>query len=914
MVCVHLLGDLRVSMGGVTIAVRAPALRRLLSRVAIAGGATVSAGQLVDAVWGDDPPDRAKASLQSQMHRLRQLVGSEVVESTAAGYRLDPARATTDLAGLTSLAHEAHGDDVFLRLVAATDLLSAPALPGLEDEPWAIQVLRLIAEERAIVGERLVRVLIGRGQAQDAVLAAEQVVASLPFRESAVVALIEALAVAGRNTDAMRVAARFRAEHIERTGLSPSPLLGAAEQRVLAPENQRDVHHSNLPVSPTPCIGRDAEIDTVLHTLGEARIVTLWGPGGIGKTRLSLAVGDAMSVACTVLFAELAEVSHGDRVIQVVGAVCSAGPEATIESLVRAFDDHPTLLILDTAEHVVPAVARLVKALVSRTRRLRVLITSRERLDVPGEITFEVPPLAAAPELFSQRAFAARRGVHLDLDLVTAICSRLDGLPLAIELAAAQVAWRSLPSILEALSAPIDALDGPADGRDRTRLSKTIEWSWQLLSDDERVLLARLSTFASVFHLTAASALLDQPPSMVAHQIASLVRKAMVTLDDTDSTESGYRILNTVRAFALARQADDGDDAAARAAVMAWATARLDEIVACTRVGDDDRAAALRRLHRANLAGAFDLAIAHSMTDTVMSCMPTVAEIGWQGLVGGPGRITELPGWEHHRAAPWVWLLRALDVGDVAVVREAAQVIESTALPVHLCARVRSVAVHAAAMAGADCANDLDRLREIAAGDRDPRTAWAHAYGEHWALPIGDPVALEWARRGGAIARASGRPAMAAIADYLAMQLRTGPETADEYRRLLAIFERFEMGRFVGLCHTALDYADLGSRPVASWLARTRGALGTSAGLVRHLGEHRAHLIAHHGSTMGAATIFGGLDRLRADGLDVTPYGGGEERSRIVALHPEAYRRGGELGVAELSAFVIDEMARLVDE
>jgi predicted ATPase/DNA-binding SARP family transcriptional activator len=918
-VTVHLLGDLRVSTADAVIPVTSPALRRLLTRIAIASGATVSMGQLADAVWGDDPPDRAKESLQSQIHRLRRLVGPRLVESTAAGYRLDPTSATTDLQELASLAASAPEGDAFLGSVeAGVDLLSDPALPGFDDEPWAIPVIRRVAEERAVVGERIVGVLIGRGQPQHAVLAAEQLVASQPIRESSAIALIEALAAAGRIADAMRVATRFRAEHVERTGLSPSAKLAAAERSVLARDDPGDAPRSTLPVPATACIGRVDDVDAVSRLLGEARIVTLWGPGGIGKTRLAIEVGETLSASCAVVFAELSEVSHGDRVIQVVGVACSAGSDATIESLVSRLDQRATLLIIDTAEHVVPAVTRLVRALVSRTRSLRVLVTSRERLDVAGEVTFEVAPLmAAGPELFTRRALAARRGVRLDPELAAAICARLDGLPLAIELAAAQVAWRSVPSILCSLSAPIEALDGPSDHTVGSILSATIEWSWQLLSDDERSLLGRVSTFASEFRLDAASEVAEQPPSAVGRQLASLVRKAMVVVDGADRPEAGYRLLNIVRAFVVARQGSAADDArarSARSAVMGWASARLEEIATCTRAGHDDQGAALRRLHRTNLAGALDLAIAHGMTDAVMGCVPAVAEIGWGGVIGSADRVGELPGWERHPAAPWLWLLRAHDSFDVEVVRQAADVIEAAALPAHLCARVRSMAVQLAAMAGTDFDEDLARLREIAASDEDPRTAWARAYGEHWAFPIGDPRALEWARRAGGIARASGRPAMAAIADYLAMQLRVGPEHVEEYRRLLALFERYEMGRFAGFCHTALAYADFGLRPVANWLAQTRTAIGNGAGVVRHLGEHRAHLIAHHGSTMAAATIFGGLDRLRADGLDVMGYGTDADRSRIVAAHPEAYRRGGELGMAELAAFVIDSLASIAGE
>ena len=294
-----------------------------------------------------------------------------------------------------------------------------------------------------------------------------------------------------------------------------------------------------------------------------------------------------------------------------------------------------------------------------------------------------------------------------------------------------------------------------------------------------------------------------------------------------------------------------------------------------------------------------------------MRCMPAIAEIGWLAVVGSTERVSSLPGWEQHPDAAYLWLLRCMDLRDVERVRTAADVVEAAGLPPHLCARARSIVVQAASFLGVTSDRDIERLRQIAAADHDSRTAWAHAIGEAWALPPGSPERRSWALSAARIARGAGRPALAAIAEYIAMQIRLGPEHADEYRRLRSEFSRFGMGFYVELCQTALDYGDLDSLPVEGWLARTRNAVTSSTGFVRNFGEHRAHLLAHHGAYRAAATVFGGLDHLRADGLDVTEYEFGNVRAQIVEAEPEAYALGRMLGQAELATVVLDQLEAL---
>ena len=919
---VHLLGDLRLSLGPSVISVTAPTHRRFLCRLAVASGATVSVGTLIDTVWPEDSLAQPKESLQSLVHRLRRIVGPAVIRSTSTGYRLEAALVEVDLDELTALARQAINEPDHQRFqthfASEIELMSNEVLPGISDEPWAIAVAQRVAEERAIIGERQVRSLIALGRRSEAVIAAEHLSATMPDRESAIVVLIEALSSAGREAEALRVAAAFRSAHVDRTGLRPSPRLANAEQRAIKAldlENSGDRHRSNIPVPITPYIGRAGELVMLDQLVRDERMVTVWGPGGIGKTRLALAAAEHLAAQYEIVFADLSEAPNGERVPQVIGAACGAGADASIDAIVRHLDEPDTILLLDNAEHVVVSVTKVLSKLLTKCRHLRVLVTSRERLDVPGEVTFEVPPLGLqGPELFVLRATAARRDLRLDevsAPIVSAICDRLDGLPLAIELAAAQVAWRSLPSILEAVCAPLDALgepdpSGPLGGR----INATIDWSWGLLSREERAVLGRVSVFAGPFQLEALRAVTEDVPAVADH-LATLVKKSMVAVVDERGAEVRYRLLDTVRSFVRGRLAATGDDIVARVALMRWAAREFDVILGHTRAGRDEAAAELRMRHGPNLAGAIDTALAHAMTDEVMGCLPAIAEIGWRSVVGSADRVAAMPGSDVHPANPYLWLLRGIDLRNLERVREAAAVIEAAGLPIYLCAKVRAIAVQAAALVGADHRDDLAVIREMASADHHPLTAWAHAFGELWALPLRDPQARVWSSHAATVARSAGMPAAAAIADYLGMQSDTGPENAREYRRLRTEFARFGMHFYVELCETALFYSDLGSRPVDWWLARTRIADRDSPGSVCHFGEHRARLLAHHGAPAVAATILGGLDRLRAEGLDVTPYGSLDDRAAVVASNAAAYERGRALGLDRLGAFVVDELARL---
>ena len=918
------MGDLRLSLGASVIAVTAPTHRRFLGRLAVAGGATVAVGTLIETVWPDDSLARPKDSLQSLVHRLRRIVGPAVIHSTPAGYRLDAALVVVDLDELTALARHAIDEPDHQRFqthfASEIELMSNEPLPGLSDEPWAIAIVHRVAEERAIIGERRVRSLIALGKRPEAVIAAEHLNATMPDRESSLVVLIEALSSASRGAEALRVAAEFRSAHADRTGLSPSPRLVEAEQRAikaLDADNSGDRGRSNWPVPTTPCIGRTDELAMLDRLVRDERIVTVWGPGGVGKTRLALAAAERLAAQYMIVFADLSEAPNGDRVMQIIGAACGAGADASIDSIVRHLDERDTVLMLDNAEHVTASVTKAVGKLLTKCRGLRVLITSRERLDVPGETTMAVPGLGLqGPELFVRRATAARRDLRLDsasAPILSAICDRLDGLPLAIELAAAQVAWRSLPSILEAVSTPLDALGEPDPSASLGgRLKATIDWSWGLLSREERVVLGRMSVFAGPFQLGALRVVTEDLPA-VAHHLAALVKKSMVSVIDEQGAEVCYRLLDTIRSFVRCRLAATGGDIVARVALMQWAAKEFDIIVGQTRAGRDEDAAELRMRHGPNLAGALDTAFAHGMTDEVMRCIPAIAEIGWRSVVGSADRVAAMTGSDVHPANPYLWLLRGFNLHDLGRVREAAAVIEAAQLPLYLCAKVRAIAVQAAALVGADHSGDLAVLRAIASADDDPRTAWAHAFGELWALPLREPQARMWSTRAAEIARSAGMPAAAAIADYLGMQLGTSPENADEYRRLRTEFTRFGMNFYVELCETALCYSDLGSRPVDWWLSRTRSAARDSPGTVCHFGEHRARLLAHHGAPAVAATILGGLDRMRAEGLEVTPYGSPDARAAVVASNPAAYKRGMALGLDQLGAFVVDELARVAE-
>jgi DNA-binding SARP family transcriptional activator len=501
---------------------------------------------LVDALWGDDLPANPANALQGRISRLRHAleaigVPGTLVAAQGPGYLAAVDRDQVDahrFAGLVQLARASTGNPrAASRLYAeALDLWRGPALADFATEPWAAGEAARLEELRLAAIEERIDLVLDSGRHTDLVDELETLVTANPLRERLHAQLMLALYRSGRQADALAAFRRLQGTLDDELGLDPSEELRNLEQAILrqdprlrAPARERSSTLTNLPVRVTSFVGREGERAQLAALLGEHRLVSLTGPGGAGKTSLAVQVasdiGDRFPDG--VWLVRLAGVGDPATVTEViaesVGAQRPAG--AVLESLVGYLRDRSALVVLDNCEHLVQACAELAERLITSGPQLRLLVTSREPLRVPGEVQVVVPPLAVPPpraafesvrnysafRLFLDRATAVNPALRLDSDAaeeIGRVCRQLDGLPLALELAAARVATLPLAELAARLDDRFRLLTGgarTAEARQKT-LRATVDWSHQLLTDPEKVLFRRLSTFRGGWTLAAVEA------------------------------------------------------------------------------------------------------------------------------------------------------------------------------------------------------------------------------------------------------------------------------------------------------------------------------------------------------------------------------------------------------------------------
>lgn len=609
---VGILGPLRVVVDGTTGSettagdtaadIGGARLRALLIRLALDTGRTVSAEALAQALWSDsEPADRVHA-LQSLVSRLRRaLPGGIPIRSVHGGYRLDLSPDAVDALLFERLAREGKraltdGDaaSAVRLLQEALDLWRGEALADAAQAPYAVAAAARLEELRlAATEDRVAAELEVGGEMPPLIAELERLTAAHPLRERLRRLQLEALHADGRQAEALTAYERYRRVLADELGTDPGQELQDAHLVVLrdeAPRQRRDGPRSNLPAPLTSFVGRDEERRQVRTELREGRLVTLVGPGGAGKTRLATTVAAGMTgeVPGGVWLVELAPITDPDGVAQAVvsalglreggGLDGSSRPREPVDRLVEALSVAETLIVLDNCEHLLETAARLAGDLLARCPRLRILATSREPFGIIGEALRPVAPLglpertasatsagdAPAVRLFADRAAAVSPGFTLtdgNIASVTGICRRLDGLPLAIELAAARLRSMSLEQLDGRLDDRFHLLGGGARTalpRHRT-LRAVVAWSWDLLEDGERAGAERLSVFSASFSPEAAG-WLGIPPAI----LDALVDKSLIQL--TDGPGPRYRMLETIREYGLERLAEAGEIARVRKA------------------------------------------------------------------------------------------------------------------------------------------------------------------------------------------------------------------------------------------------------------------------------------------------------------------------------------------------------------
>ncbi|HET8757311.1 MAG TPA: BTAD domain-containing putative transcriptional regulator, partial [Solirubrobacteraceae bacterium] len=585
------LGPLLVTRPDGPVELKADKQRALLAVLLLAYREdSVSPARLVDELWGDDPPPTAAKAVQVHLSRLRSALGPEQpIVTRPAGYAVSIEPEQLDLARFEALSERARSARREGDLPAAAGLWrEALALfrgPPLADVPLrglaASEVSRLAELELTALDERIAAELeLGEHVALVAELQA--LVAEHPYRERLHAQLMLALYRSGRQADALEAFRHARRTLVEDLGLEPSRELQRLESAVLAQDPVLDLLLSEPPrprpaaVPPIPApadrlIGRDAALDGAAALLADpdVRMITLTGPGGIGKTRLALELArrEGDRFADGARFVPLGTIDAPERVLPEIARVLEIPDDSGLTDFVAGRE---LLLVADNLEHVVDVAPQLA-GLLAASPRSKLVTTSRAPLRVAGEHELPVPPLAgdAARELFLTRARAVNPGLELaaqDAAAVERICARLDGLPLAIELAAARSKVLSPPAILDRLEQRLDLLTaGPRDAPARQRtLRAAIAWSYDLLDDETRALFTELGVFVGGWTLETAEAVAG--PNAL-DGIAALLDQSLVT-----RSGERYAMFESIRAYALEQLAAAGGlDGARRRHARAFA-------------------------------------------------------------------------------------------------------------------------------------------------------------------------------------------------------------------------------------------------------------------------------------------------------------------------------------------------------
>ncbi|GGS45776.1 BTAD domain-containing putative transcriptional regulator [Streptomyces violaceus] len=593
---------------GTVVSVGGARLRALLTVLALRAGRTVPVRLLVDEVWDGAPPADGPAALQALVGRLRRALGADAVASAEGGYRLTAAPDDVDLHRFERLAGEGlralADDDPAKAAVILDDALALWRGPALADLPDRTAEAARRDTRRLDVLRARHTAALALGQAEQSLPELTALCGSHPLDEPLQTLRLRALRDAGRTAEALDAYEEVRRLLADRLGADPGPELRSLHAELLS-LGDRPVAASaaepqpvgNLRARLTSFIGRERDIETIRGDLTTARLVTLLGPGGAGKTRLSQEAAETVrpTMAGGVWLAELAPVDDPaavpEAVLTAVGAretvLYGAGAEGIRAAVADRLDDpverlaehcsRPRmLLILDNCEHVADAAARLAEELLERCPGLTVLATSREPLGVPGELLRPVEPLPepVALRLLADRGAVARPGFRVqdDPEACAEICRRLDGLPLAIELAAARLRMLTPRQIADRLDDRFRLLTSGSRTvlpRQQT-LRAVVDWSWDLLDEDERDVLRRLSVFAGGCDLPAAEAVCG-PVALEA--LGSLVdRSLVVAAPPGESADGGmrYRLLETVAEYAAERLDEAGQRAEAERAHLTY--------------------------------------------------------------------------------------------------------------------------------------------------------------------------------------------------------------------------------------------------------------------------------------------------------------------------------------------------------
>jgi predicted ATPase/DNA-binding SARP family transcriptional activator len=594
---VGLLGPLEVIVDGKPVDVPGSKRQALVACLALRAGRVVATDTLVEALWGSDLPAAPRNAVQHHVTRLRGALGADAIRLAADGYALEGAVVDAIefeevLAAARAALRAGDAGGAADTVADALSLWRGPALHGLPASTWATAEAGRLDALRLDALEERFEAALALGEHAELVSPIRSALEESPFRERLWGQLMMALYRSGRQADALEAFQEARRVLSEQLALEPGPNLRRLQEAILAhdpaiaPVQPAPRRRGNLPAPSTSFVDREAEFGRVRELLREHRLVTLTGPPGVGKSRLAVEVVRSVESELRegAWHVDLARAARGADVVRLVAKSLDVRGVDSLARTVGRLRDTDAILVLDACEHVREETAGLVSTILAECPDVRVLATSREVLQVVGEVRVVVDPLglpqhegddagdAPAVELFTARARAARPDFELsqeDAWLAAEISRLLDGLPLAIELAAARLSVLGLAELLALVEHRLDLLRGRSTSdTGRLALGTLVEWSYDLLHADEKTLLHQVAVHrggAPLPALVAAGAGHGLDEMTVVQLLGTLVDKSIVTVS-FPTADARYDVLDTVREYALERLAASGGLAAARKA------------------------------------------------------------------------------------------------------------------------------------------------------------------------------------------------------------------------------------------------------------------------------------------------------------------------------------------------------------
>jgi predicted ATPase/DNA-binding SARP family transcriptional activator len=854
---IRLLGPFAVELDGTPAHVGRSKRPALLALLALRRGQVVSVEEAIDALWGEELPAAPRNAVQHHVGRLRAALGAETIAASADGYALANAWVDAlrfeDLLGRARIAvREGDARAAADSVARALKLWRGPPLLGLTDMPWFSAEARRLEALRGDLLEEQFEAALALDEHREIVSPLQSAVKENPVRERLWGQLMLALYRSGRQAEALETFQEARRVLLEQTGLDPGPELRRLQASILAHDpaiaavSGRPRRRGNLPTPATSFVDRERELEEVVTLLREHRLVTLLGPPGVGKSRLALEALRAFEseLGDGAWIVELARAGESEDIVRLVAQALDAHGSDPLTRVIARLRDGDATLLLDACEHARAEAARIISAILGECPQVRVLATSREVLRVSGEARVALDPLpfaedeprSPAVQLFAARARAARPDFELTDEatgLVAEIARRVDGLPLAIELAAARVNVLGLAELLSMVDRRLPLLDDqPRPDPMRTAVRGLVEWSYDLLHRDEKTLLHQLAVHrggASLPSLIAVGSCHGLDEATITYLLGTLVDKSIVSVS-FPAGEARYDLLDTVRDYALERLSEIGGLAAARQAHAEY-FATLAEAGRPGLRGRDWQAWTLRlSLENDNLWSALTYARDTPAPDIAIRLG---ASLGWyfsfSERVSEGRRFLELardvagdvdvPGLRMVLLASICFLAtEELDLEAAIEAGEGALELASDARDARETAEVRALLSIPLAQAGAS-----DRAAKLA----DEAKAASEAAGDHWGAAVASIVGAEAAAVAGDVSTVAALSADAArhskaigflpgllpatmLEAWAAEQRGDARAAAEVYRR---VFELANETRFVD--HAAFALARLGSAALA---------------------------------------------------------------------------------------------------